>query len=1014
MTETGKLCPNGSERSGNTRPLVHVGTRQLLQGVPSSRNCICCRRRDADAISPGLTLTAEAEHAVATTAQHQPAPWRPSTANSSTYLALSRYIQLLIEAIDQEQKYPEDAFQAKICLSWIHWQLGEAALGAQRVPRNIEEEYQRISASNKGCQDYTKADVLKAAYIKGSYLAKADAIGEAMDTFNSVLPIFTNISSTLMNKKEIHTWAELYLTEFCLTSSKALKSKPSSIIDAETLSAFRAWATFWEEQKSGPIGGRLPQANVSRRLVWLEYYHIVSQFLQQNLPYSTTALIATHPDIATRQKQKAELIRVESKYEALLLSEVQFPEAEAVNDEVEAFVKLVMQNWHILCSDSWQDPDKSQGDAETISRAVLDILYRAAKKTFHSTHILRHLVTVHLFIGEFDLAFKAFDTYLDLVKKGKERIKKTGEPEPGLDNDEEILKTASECMRALCKYGPEDGAEKAHQLAIYFEEWLDKDGTAEKSEDQKLPLDSVSPNVLARTWSSVGMAHAQWSRAAFDATARANIQLRAIACFRKALRPEYGSTTNVETLFALGTLLAERRELTAAIEVVKAGLLAPSQTKSAKSQEKRFLKERSLIPLWHLLALLVSARQEFVTAARSCEGAFEQFIEPSNLFGDADLNTSHASNHQNTNEKSSLRSFGIVDEMDDFEKGNVLEVKMTQLALVEVLEGPEIAVNASGELLSLYGRLFGSDPEKNNPLFVVPKTATSVPPHSATGTLKSKTGSVFNRPLSVRNPQRESTLGEKTTQPPRPDTTQTATAPHAPAIQITGENGNLPERRKPSHEKLRKRSGSLQRKDSEAGRERSKSQSSSRNPSRAPSVRDQPTTATQHAPTTVDGEKFTTPPETPGQELMGNMNTLSKHVHNLSLQENTSFGETQKGLSSSMTSHKLQGPSLLNDLRVKLPRIQQGHRRVGTLIKVWLLIAGFYRRALMYDDARGAVEEAQKLVERLETGMLRDVSRNITIDHAGWGGGKSVNELWGDVYAEVCTLRFSPCKPKLT
>ena len=71
------------------------------------------------------------------------------------------------------------------------------------------------------------------------------------------------------------------------------------------------------------------------------------------------------------------------------------------------------------------------------------------------------------------------------------------------------------------------------------------------------------------------------------------------------------------------------------------------------------------------------------------------------------------------------------------------------------------------------------------------------------------------------------------------------------------------------------------------------------------------------------------------------------------------------------------------------------------LVKVWLLIAGFYRRAAMYDDARGAIEEAYKLVEHMDAEVSKDTSGNVSTSHPGWGGGKSVGELWGDIYAEV-------------
>ena len=78
------------------------------------------------------------------------------------------------------------------------------------------------------------------------------------------------------------------------------------------------------------------------------------------------------------------------------------------------------------------------------------------------------------------------------------------------------------------------------------------------------------------------------------------------------------------------------------------------------------------------------------------------------------------------------------------------------------------------------------------------------------------------------------------------------------------------------------------------------------------------------------------------------------------------------------------------------------------LVKVWLLVAGFYRRAALYEDARGAVEEAYKLVESMDAEVSKDSSGKISISCPGLGGGKSVSELWGDIYSEVRILfRYS-------
>jgi len=930
---------------------------------------------------------------------------------------------LLLEAIENERTYVEDEFQAQVCLGWIHWQLGEPSLAASRLPRSVEHDFAQLDGTSKESAQWTRVCALKASYIKGSAQSRTGAVAEALESYESALPILTSVSASAQQPKELRSWTELYLTGFCILSSHAIKSKISSILETETLSAFRAWARFWEVQGPTPSGGRALQAEVPRRQVWKEYYITLSDVLQQDLPFPTTSLTTAYAETSTRLQQRAELKRIEARYENLLLAEVQFPKADEAGDEVEAFVDLVMQNWRILCGSSWSERDLGEGGAEAVSRGVLDILYRAATKTFHSTRILRHLFTVHLAVADFDLAFKAFDTYMEIVRKGKARIEKTGEEEHGLDDDETVLRTASECIKALCRYGSRQGAEKAKDLGQFFEDWLDKhhpnihgteNGRALENGSSREVGTTIPPRVLALAWRCIGIAHAQWGRLTYDASSRSDIQLRAIKCFRKSLMPQYESTHDIETLFALSMILAERRELAVAIEVVKSGLLPHSNiTNGLGPQAGRFSRERSLIPLWHLMSLLLSARQDFLTAARSCEGAFEQFQDPKNLFGEADLNGIYRSDH--LNEKSFGRSHGgVVDDMDDFERESVLEVKMTQLALIEVLEGPEVAVNASDELLSLYTRLF-VDPKTDS----APSTnkALAVPPKSSAGTIRSITGSIFGRSgRSVRKSMVSGSTESEKTLVARPKTTQTIASTRAPTIQVTSENGIAAKQH--HHEKLQKRSNSVGKgKGPGSTRERSTSTGRRRSDSGAKSQE-------SHNPSTVDGEKFFTPPSDTSnrdQWFIDGGNATKPATLNKS-SPNSRPGSKPLPPKSQQMAHKEpslklahQNTALAQDTRLphvspfswstnpptRFPKDQQRRRRSAILVKVWLLVSGFYRRASLYEDAKGGTEEAYKLVARLEEEISRDVSGSVSIDQPGWGGGKSVAELWGDVFSEV-------------
>ncbi|QSZ30594.1 hypothetical protein DSL72_000151 [Monilinia vaccinii-corymbosi] len=935
-----------------------------------------------------LTLTAEVEHAVTQHRINTPiSSTRPSTANS-TSSGLSRYIPPLLEAIANERQHVEDDFQAQVCIAWIHWCSGEYALAASSLPESIEAEFSQLDGTNKESNEWTKVCALKASFIKGDSQRRTGHVSEALETFDSALPILASISSTSQpaDRTEFNTWVEELLTGSCMLSSHAFKTKTSPILETETLSAFRAWARFWEWAPTKPLG-RTPNARVLRRQVWKEYYITLSDILQQCAPFPTTALTTAYPESSSKMQQRAELRRVEIRYEELLLGEVQFPKAEEPSEEVEAFVELVMQNWRILCGNSWQEHELGEGGAEAVSRGVLDILYNAATKTFHSTPILRHLFTVHVAVAEFDLAFKAFDTYLEIVKRGKARVEKTGELEHGLDDDETVLKTAAECLRALCRYGSRQGAEKAKDLCHYFEEWLNKHHPLDQRNGNDRLLENgtpavlstqISPKTFATAWRSIGIGYAQWARLTFDASSRGNIQLKAITCFRRALLPEYESTADVETLFALGTILAERRELSTAIEVVRVGL-TPLRTNLPNGHGShvatKFSRERALIPLWHLMALLLSARQDLMTAIRSCEGVFDQFGDSKNLYGDSKLDGSFRSDHLNANEKSMERNQGLVDEMDDFEKENLLEVKMTQLSILEVLEGSEVAVNCSDELLSLYARLFG-DPFKEAAPTVV-QNITLAPPKTYAATIRSMKGSIFGRSLNRSMRKDLMATIEPSTNSQRPDTTHNMVH-RAPTIQVTHENGTAGRhhRRRSGdhHEKLHKKPTA---------------RNLSVEPDRGAGVGRTQTDGTAAETDTNYREDHlieSSKPLPPASQQLEHQEPALKPLNsNHAIAPDNRLPITPYSSSPSPTT--------------RFSKDSERRRRVSTLVKVWLLIAGFYRRATMYEDAKGAIEEAHKLVHGLEIDILNDPTGLASFDNPGLGGGKSVAELWGDVFS---------------
>jgi len=247
----------------------------------------------------------------------------------------------------------------------------------------------------------------------------------------------------------------------------------------------------------------------------------------------------------------------------------------------------------------------------------------------------------------------------------------------------------------------------------------------------------------------------------------------------------------------------------------------------------------------------------------------------------------------------------------------------------------------------------------------------------------------------------------------RPQTSQTV----APKIQVTSENGSTAKYHRHSkdhhhHEKLHKKDIVQRKKSGGTLRKRNASSTRGASPDRSPTL--------------VDGEKFFTP--TLGdRESWQDVNVRASQVGLAVSDDNSAIDAARRSTDSNLRNPRppqtqqldhsepalqniekqdtrlpTSSSSLSNSPRTRFPKDQRSRRRTSILIKVWLLIGGFYRRASLLDDARGAIEEAAKLVQRMETDVSQEPNPRVTVESSGMGGGRTVNELWGDVFSEVC------------
>lgn len=609
---------------------------------------------------------------------------------------------------------------------------------------------------------------------------------------------------------------------------------------------------------------------------------------------------------------------------------------------------------------------------------------------------------VHASLAEFELAFKAYDSYIEIVTRGKDRAEQEGQTDEGVDDDSTVLRTSAEAIRLLCRFGCRKEAEKAIEIGHNLEKWLShfedtKPTLGASSVPSKEAL--VEPAALAVAYCAIGVGQAHWARFTYDADARAGIQAKAIQLLRKSLSPTLGDSNNIDALYALAVVLAETRDIVGAIKVAKRALSAAAKTQSAYSTDgvlssgstTEFGRERKLIPLWHLLALLLTSRSEFVAAEKACEAAFAQFGDPTILFG-TDTGTVR-SEHLKDASGRNVSTHGVVDRMGSFEKSGILQIKMTQLALIEVTDGAIAAVDGCDELLALYGRLFGS-PATEKVKLEVP--ATVAPPKSSTGTIK---GSIFRGRGSVRTQKDASARSSSIISP---------VAGSTPAIQVTEDGSTSHANGHPHHVPHLFHHHKHEDSHSDAGR------SSSKPRNRSASLNGQSTTGRgqasevpplpEHASNGLPARTGASRPLSTGSSLRKSVDSSETPLR--SIAHNLPHTSPPQGHEHQPPRQDTRLPAPFPDLKYIPPdprfsKLQDRRQKVSLLVDIWIFTSGLYARAQAFEDAKEAVAEALKLVENFENDLSLEFATAKALAEKGWGGGKSVEELWADAFTAV-------------
>lgn len=194
-----------------------------------------------------------------------------------------------------------------------------------------------------------------------------------MNTYTSILPW---LSSQAAESAQFRMWAESLLGRLCQLSDQ---SQGSNLVGpSDALQTFRAFDKF-SEGSGRNAGSATADHAKSRRLAWKSYYDTLSTIVRHDLPYAAGTALAVseksgeHDRTVLRLQQRAELKRVETVYENLLIKETHFPKASESNREIEVWVESVISNWRVLCGASWTDNDLGEGGKEGVGRSVIDV-----------------------------------------------------------------------------------------------------------------------------------------------------------------------------------------------------------------------------------------------------------------------------------------------------------------------------------------------------------------------------------------------------------------------------------------------------------------------------------------------------------------------------------------------------------------------------------------------------------------------------------------------------------------
>ncbi|KAG0013488.1 hypothetical protein BGZ81_000997 [Podila clonocystis] len=383
---------------------------------------------------------------------------------------------------------------------------------------------------------------------------------------------------------------------------------------------------------------------ITRRITIYNYYaKTLAAFYRVNITGDSTA-----SDDFSSASIACELPSVHTYWEESLFGFVQFPKAGEINWRVLDLIERIVDDRKLIGFSS-----------EASKRSHVELIYRASQKTFQSPRLLRFLFFAQVnagLYGEADVTLQAYWDRIQTDSQVKNHTDSALTLEQRIHQDvESESETATVLVAGSRLYS--NNLSKPAQAQLFAERSLAFIQKAPQNEENQLLLHDANKYQAAALGLLASEAH--------DPEKRPELYAKAVESLERAVQilPE-----SYDGHYLLALQLAEMRETSRAITSVKQSLALHT----------------AHIPSWHLLALLLSAKKDFIRALDVCAVGLKESLW--------DL------------PETDLISAAQVDG-DEY-----LALRITQVQLLDQVHGPEATLEPQEALFALYTKVFAPDP----------------------------------------------------------------------------------------------------------------------------------------------------------------------------------------------------------------------------------------------------------------------------------------------------------------